>query len=56
MVLEDEDSGFLEDYDVEVGKQIGTQVQAFVPLARLCELASSDKVLAVRLPDQAVGQ
>ena len=55
VVLKDEDSRFLEDYDVEVGKQSGTQVQAFVPLPRLCELADSDNVLAIRLPDQAVG-
>jgi len=55
VVLKGEDAGFLEDYDVEVGKQSGTQVQAFVPLSRLCELASSDSVLAIRLPDQAVG-
>lgn len=55
VVLKDENAGFLEDYDVEVGKQLGTQVQAFVPLSRLCELASSDSVLAIRLPHQAVG-
>lgn len=55
VVLKDENSGFLEAYDVEVGKQSGTQVQAFVPLSRLCELASSDSVLAIRLPNQAVG-
>jgi hypothetical protein len=55
VVLRDEDGGFLEDYEVEVGKQFGTQVQAFVPLSRLCELASLDSVLAIRLPDQAVG-
>jgi len=55
VVLKDENARFLEDYEVEVGKQLGTQVQAFVPLSRLCELASSDSVLAIRLPDQAVG-
>ena len=55
VVLEGEEAGFLEDYDVEVGTQLGTQVQAFVPLSQLCELASSENVLAIRLPAQAVG-
>lgn len=56
LVLNDEDVTFLQDFEVEIGKQSGTQVQAFVPLSRVCELASTDQVLAIRLPDQAVVQ
>jgi hypothetical protein len=56
VVLQDEESGYLADFGAEVGKQSGTQVQAFVPLARLCELARTENVLAIRLPAQAVAQ
>ena len=56
LVLNDKDIAFLEDYEVEVGKQSGTQVQAFVPFSRVCELASTENVLAIRLPGQAVVQ
>ena len=55
VVLKDEDARFLEDFDIEPGKLSGTQVQAFVPFSRLCELANTDNVIAIRLPDQAVG-
>jgi hypothetical protein len=56
VILRDEKSGFLAQFGAEVGKQSGTQVQAFVPLPRLCELARTDNVLAIRLPAQAVAQ
>ena len=55
VILKDEETTFLKDFDVKVGKQSGTQVQAFAPLSRLCELAGTDKVVAIRLPSQAVG-
>jgi hypothetical protein len=56
LVLSQEDTGFLKDYDVEVGTQLGTQVQAFVPPGQLCDLAKTDEVLAINLPAQAVTQ
>ena len=56
LVLSQEDTGFLQDYDVEVGTQSGTQVQAFVSPDRLCDLAKTDEVLAINLPAQALTQ
>ena len=56
LVLSQEDTGFLKDYDVEVGTQSGTQVQAFVPPGQLCDLAKTDEVLAINRPAQAVLQ
>ncbi len=56
LVLNSDDTKFLQDFEAEVGTQSGTPVQAFVPLSRLCELASTDNVLAIRLPSQAVVQ
>ncbi len=56
LVLSQEDTGFLKDYDVEIGTQSGTQVQVFVPPDRLCDLAKTDEVLAINLPAQAVPQ
>jgi hypothetical protein len=56
LVLSQEDTTFLQDYEVEIGTQSGTQVQAFVPPDRLCDLAKTDEVLAINLPAQAVPQ
>lgn len=56
LVLSQGETGFLQDYDVEIGTQTGTQVQAFVPPDRLCDLAKTDQVLAINLPAQAVTQ
>lgn len=56
LVLSSEDVAFLQDFGVEIGTQAGTQVQAFVPLSRVCELASTENVLAIRLLGQAVIQ
>jgi hypothetical protein len=54
LVLADQDTEFLQDFGVEAGTQYGTRVQAFVPVDRLCELASADQVLAIRRLDRAV--
>ena len=56
LVLSQEDTGFLKDYNVEVGTQLGTQVQAFVPPGQLCDLAKTDEVLAINRPAQAITQ
>ncbi|MFO7625250.1 MAG: hypothetical protein R6V73_12935 [Anaerolineales bacterium] len=48
------DSTFLSEYGVEIGSQSGNQVQGFVPLDRLCELANLDQVLAIRPPAMAI--
>jgi len=56
LILDHEDTGFLQDFGVEVGAQSGTKVQAFVPINQLCDLANTDEVLAIRPPAQAVPQ
>lgn len=56
LVLSGPDTTFLSAYDVEVGSQSGNNVQAFVPIARLCDLANTEQVLAINLPAQAITQ
>ncbi len=56
LVLSQADTGFLQNYDVEIGAQSGTQVQVFVPPGQLCDLAKRAEVLAINLPAQAVMQ
>ena len=56
LVLDSTETEFLKAYDVQVGKLVGSEVQAFVPVARICELAKHEKVLAIRLPAVAVPQ
>jgi hypothetical protein len=56
LVLAGEDTSFLKEYGVELGTQSANQVQAFVPIDQLCELADSDLVLAVRPAAQAILQ
>ena len=56
LVLADPDTAFLQDYDVQTGAKYGTKVQAFVPIGRLCELASTDRVLAIVRLDKDIAQ
>jgi hypothetical protein len=54
--LADRDITFLQDYDVQTGAQYGTKVQALVPISRLCELASTDRVVAIVRLDKDITQ
>ena len=54
--LSQEDTGFLQNYDVEIGTQSGMLVQALVPPGQLCDLAKTDEVLAINPAAQAVPQ
>lgn len=56
MILEGTDSAFLYQTGIEVDKQADEQVQAFVPIARLCELARHKRVLAIYPASQAETQ
>lgn len=56
LILAREDTEFLRDWGVEPGTQSGTQVQAFVRVDQLCDLANTDAVLAIRPAVQAVLQ
>jgi hypothetical protein len=47
-LLENEDSGFLLAYDVEIGTQSGNQVQAYAAVDQLCDLANLEAILAIR--------
>ena len=52
LVLAGNDKVLLDKFAVEVGSQAGMQVQVFVAINQLCDLASTDEVLAIRLPAQ----
>lgn len=56
LLLNQEDTRFLQSFDVEVGSRAGMQVQVFAPPARLCDLIKTGKVLAVNLPNQGIPQ
>lgn len=56
LVLDNEDTNCLQEFGVDIGTQSGKQVQAYVPIDRLCELANIEEVLAIRMPAQAVPQ
>jgi hypothetical protein len=56
LVLDGAPTSFLRDFEAEVGKQSGDQVQAYVPIARLCDLANDERILAIYPPNQAVIQ
>lgn len=56
LVLDSERTAFLQDFGVEIDRQSGNEVQAFVPINKLCDLANTDEVLAIRLPAQAISQ
>jgi hypothetical protein len=56
VTLNQPDAGFLQSFDAEPGGQAGMLVQAYVPPARLCDIATSGKVSVIRLPAQAVPQ
>lgn len=55
LILEGGETSFLEEFSVEISKQSGNQVQAFVPIEQLCALADSERVLAVRTITQIIG-
>lgn len=52
LILADEEVTFLQNFDVEPGTQAGAKMQVFAPIPRLCDLANSPHVLAIRLPTQ----
>ena len=56
LALAREDTTFLRQAGVEIGKQVGRKVQAYVPIAGLCELATAQRVLALRPVSQAETQ
>lgn len=53
IILNETETSFLAQYQVEIGTQSGNQVQAFVPLDQLCPLAALDAVQAIRVSQQA---
>jgi hypothetical protein len=53
LVLDGTDSAFLSQAGIEIGKQKDEQVQAYVPLDKLCELAAHKRVLAIYPASQA---
>ena len=56
LVVDGSDRAFLDNYEVEITKQFGDQIQAFVPIARLCEVAGDERILSMYPPSLAVPQ
>ena len=56
LILTDKDSAFLRALAVDVGKQAGNQVQAYVPISQLCELAADKRIQAIYPASQAETQ
>lgn len=54
IVLKGEDTAFLEEYEVDLGTQSGSELQVYASLSRLCDVSNRDEVLAIRLPTAAV--
>lgn len=54
LVLQTDDTAFLESLGVVVSGQSGQEVQAYAPVNLLCELAERTEIAAVRLPDLLV--
>jgi hypothetical protein len=56
LVLDGSDTTFLEQAGIDIGAQTGQEIQAFVPISKLCELSTHNSVLAIRPANQAVTQ
>jgi hypothetical protein len=56
VVLDDSDTAFLKEFDAEIGTRSGDEIQAFVPVDRLCDLANHERILALYPPYQGVIQ
>jgi hypothetical protein len=56
LVIDGADISFLNAFGMEIGKRSGDEIQAFVPVDRLCDLANHERVLALYPPHQAVIQ
>ena len=56
LVLSIKGSAFLRLSGIDVGKQAGKQIQAYVPISRLCELAADKRVEAIYPVRQAETQ
>jgi hypothetical protein len=56
LILHDSDPRFLQSFGAEVETQSGKQVQAFVPISSLCDLANTRQVVSIQLPGQAITQ
>jgi hypothetical protein len=56
LVLNSQGIAFLHTLAVDVGKQSGRQIQAYVPVSRLCELAADKRVQAIYPVSQAETQ
>jgi hypothetical protein len=56
LILDRQEITFLQQAGVKVGKQVDRKVQAYVPLARLCELAADERVESLRPVSQAETQ
>lgn len=56
LVLESEDTSFLQDYAIETGTQSGNEIQAFIAISQICDLANDQQVQAIRVPASVISQ
>ena len=54
LVLTSNEVSFLKEFGVEPGSQTGQEIQAFVPLDKLCAIADLEQVLAIRVPAKGI--
>jgi hypothetical protein len=54
IVTKSQDTAFLQEYNVEIVRKSGCELQAFINPYYLCELSNRDEVLAIRLPAAGV--
>lgn len=54
LVLASDEASFLNDFGVEPGSQSGQELQVFIPVDQLCEIAKLNEVLAIRIPNEAI--
>jgi hypothetical protein len=54
LVLADAETEIPVDFGVEAGTQVENEVQAFVPVDQLCDLANTDAIIGIRMALQAM--
>ena len=54
ILMTGDDPSFLRDFGVEPGSQTAQEIQVYVPIDQLCDIANLDKVVAIRVPAEAI--
>jgi len=54
LLLAGDDPSFLKEFGIEPGSQAGQEIQAFVPINQLCEIAKMEEVITIRIPAEVM--